>query len=272
MLKLLRIALLGLTASSLVFAGNEDLLDQGFEDMYNLSFEQAHAAFGSWEKAHPDDPRGPAFNAAAYLFSEFDRLRILQSELFVDDSSFFSRKRLTPDPHVKKQFEAELARSQRLADDILRRSPDDKNALHATVTRLGLHADYLALIQKQDLAALSDVKLGRQIARRLLQLYPSEFDAYLASGVENYLLSQKAAPVRWLLHLGGAQTDKAAGIADLRIVASKGRFLQPYAKLLLAVAALRDGNKTEARRLLRDLAAHFPGNRLYREELKKMDG
>jgi hypothetical protein len=76
--------------------------------------------------------------------------------------------------------------------------------------------------------------------------------------------------VRWLLQATGARTDKQTGIEKLRLTAAKGQYLQPYAELLLAVAALRDNNNTEARRSLADLSNRFPHNRLYREELSKI--
>jgi chitinase len=56
----------------------------------------------------------------------------------------------------------------------------------------------------------------------------------------------------------------------LRITAEKGRYLQPFARLLLAVAALRDHDKTQGNRLLQSLAAEFPHNHLYREELSRL--
>ena len=102
------------------------------------------------------------------------------------------------------------------------------------------------------------------------ELMAAQYDAHLASGIQNYLLSLKSAPVRWFLRMTGAQTDKEAGLANLKIVAEKGHYLRPYADLLLAVAALRDKNQGKARQLLAGLAAHFPGNTLYREELKKL--
>ena len=43
------------------------------------------------------------------------------------------------------------------------------------------------------------------------------------------MLSLKPAPVRWLLRLGGAQTDKMEGIQKLQLTAEKGRYLRPYA-------------------------------------------
>jgi hypothetical protein len=251
-------------------ATDATLLDAGYRQMYDLQFDGAHRAFRQWGQLHPDDPMGPVSEAAAYLFSEFDRMEILQSEFFVDDTSFLHIRRLNPDPAVKAGFEAALARGQALAGRALQSSPGDENALLATVLRLGLHADYLALVEKRYLASLSEMKQGRDVAGKLLAAHPHCYDAYLAIGVENYLLSLKPAPIRWLLRVGGAQTDKDVGIANLRLTASNGRYLMPYARLLLAVAALRDNNRPQARRTLAWLADAYPQNRLYREELAKL--
>ena len=84
------------------------------------------------------------------------------------------------------------------------------------------------------------------------------------------MLSLKAAPVRWLLELGGAQVDRERGLQDLRLTADKGYYLSPYARLLLAVAALRNKDRAQARDLLAALAREFPHNRLYSEELARL--
>jgi len=241
--------------------------------MYNLDFARAHNDFAEWQRAHPEDPMGPVSNAAAYLFSEFDRLHVLQSEFFTEDSRFTKREQnLRPDPSAKRAFESALEDSQRLAKNALAKSPNDENALLASILGQGLHADYLALIEKRNLASLAELKQSRTVAERLLALNPKCYDAYLAVGVENYLLSLKPAPVRWVLQLTGAQTDKQAGIERLRLTAEKGHYLLPYAKLLLAVADLRDKDIAAARNELSCLSAEFPGNQLYREELQKLKG
>jgi hypothetical protein len=108
------------------------------------------------------------------------------------------------------------------------------------------------------------------LAEQLLARDPSCYDAYLAVGIENYLLGLNPAPVRWLLRLTGAQTDKDEGIAKLRLTAEKGRYLAPYARLLLAIAALRDHDRQQARELLSGLAEEFPQNQLYRRELGRL--
>jgi hypothetical protein len=238
--------------------------------MYDLQFEEAHRTFSAWEKLHPDDPLGPTSDAAAYLFSELDRLGVLQSELFMDDEEFKHSRRLSPDPATKQAFDKALARSDQVAEGVLAQSPKDGNALLAKIMNFGLRSDYLALIEKKYLASLGYMKGAGNLAEKLRPNDPSYYDAYLAVGVENYILGLNPAPVRWLLRIYGAQTDKDQGVENLRTTAEKGHYLVPFAQLLLAVAALRDKNWNQARDLLAGLAREFPHNRLYQRELERL--
>lgn len=269
---LLPVLVLAVPATAASGAASVDplTLEVGYRQLYNLDFEGAHATFAAWEHSHPEDPLGPVSNAAAYLFAEFNRLHILESELFTDNQRFEHRQRFEPDPKTRAAFEGELERGEKMANQILSRSPDNHGALFARVLVGGLRSDYMALIEKRNLAALSTIKSARALAQKLLSEDPSYYDAYLAIGIENYLLGINPAPVRWLLRLSGARTDKDDGIAKLRLTAEKGHYLAPYARLLLAVAALRDHDRTQAGRLLAGLAAEFPENPLYRKELARL--
>ena len=268
------VALLALLCASLTGyaadAASSNNLDHGYQQMYNLDFPGAHATFLAYQQAHPEDPMGHVSNAAAYLFSEFNRLHVLESDLFVDDHNFENRNKLTPDPQLKAEFDKELTTSAALADKILAQRPQDKDALFSQVMTNGLRGDYAAMIEKRNLASLSYVKAARLQAERLLAIDSTCYDAYLAIGIENYLLGSKAAPVRWLLQMTGAQTDKAEGIQRLHLTADKGHYLAPFARLLLAVAALRDQDRQTARVLLAGLASQFPNNHLYAKELARI--
>lgn len=48
---------------------------------------------------------------------------------------------------------------------------------------------------------------------------PAYYVAYLAIGVENYVLSLKPAPVRWFLQMAGVETNAARGMEKLRLTA-----------------------------------------------------
>jgi hypothetical protein len=240
-------------------------IERGFQKMYNLEFDQAHQDFSAWERMHPEDPLGPVSQAAGYLFGEFARLGILESQLFTSDKNFEARSKLSPDPKVRDAFNGAVSRGDQLADAALKQNPEDTNALFAKVLALGLRSDYVAMIEKQDLAALRYMKQGRILAQQLLKQKPDEYDAFLAVGVENYLTGIKPAPVRWMLSLGGIDPDKEQGIRELQQTAAHGNLLKPFAKLLLAVAALRDKNNTQGCDLLHELAVTYPRNALYRD-------
>ena len=245
-------------------------LDLGFRQMYNLQFDEAHKTFQAYEQSHPEDAMGPTSRAAAYLFSEFERLGVLQTELFVDDEMFEGRKKPAPNPAIRAAFMQSLERSNQRANAVLARLPKDRSALLARVLNQGLEADYLAMVEKRNMAAVSHAKRASRLAEELLAVVPDCYDAYLAIGVENYLLGLKPAPVRWFLRLYGAKTNKDEGIRKLELTAERGHYLLPYARLMLAVAALRDNDRNRARELLGNLAHEFPNNTLYRQELAKL--
>jgi len=262
-------ALANPASASSVLPENE--LYAGWLKMYDLKFDEAHGAFAAWKQSHPGDSLGPASNAAAYLFSELARLGALESELFVDDTRFEERAKLRPDPVKKALFVQEVAQADRLADAALQKSGADPNALFVKSLTFGLRADNAGLIEKRSLAALSFTKEGRAYADRLMQANPQAFDAYLGPGVENYLLSLKPAPLRVLLRITGSNVDREKGMEEIRKTASSGHYLEPFAKLLLAVAALRDNNATRARELLGELHRRFPDNELYTHEMNRID-
>jgi hypothetical protein len=223
-----------------------------------------------WQKEHPDDSLGPASDAAAYLFSELSRLGSLEAELFVDDNRFKNRKTLDPDARAKALFSERIDQADRLAESTLAKSNADARALFVKILTHGLRADYVALIDGRGLKALSYTKSGRVYVDRLLAADPQAFDAYLGPGVENYLLSLKPIALRLLLRLTGSQVDRETGLEKLRKTASQGYYLEPFAKLLLAVAALRDNDREQARSILTGLRDRFPDNELYSRELNRL--
>jgi len=262
-----------LAFASLGIAGSlpsEPLLDKGFRQMYNLDFSNAHATFAEYERANPLSAMGPVSDAAAYLFTEFDRLNILRSDYLTKDESFFVVNKPVGDPGLKKKFETALGLGQQLAAAQLKQTPDDPGAMLADTMGLGLHANYLAMIEKKNLPALTEVKQSRSLAEKLLIVHPDVYDAYIAQGIENYLLSQKNVAIRWFLRMGGAETSRQVGIQKTSVTAEKGHYFMPYARLLLAIADLRDNNREGAKQRLTWLATEYPGNHLYREELERL--
>lgn len=246
-------------------------LDRGFELLYNLHFDEAHDLFADYERAHPGDPMGPTAEAAGLLFSEFARLGVLESQFFADDEKFRNRPRLDPDPRERERFDAAVGKAETLARARLEKEPRDNDALFALTLTNGLRADYLALIEKRNFAALHYTRESTRWAEQTLAVDPHRYDAHLAAGISKYLVGSMAAPVRWLVRLGGVSGDKEAGLRELKLTADRGQYLAPFANILLAIAYVREHDKQHARQLLAALRDQFPANPLFEREIQRLD-
>jgi hypothetical protein len=245
-------------------------LDRGFAGLYNLDFAGAHRDFSAWETQHPDDPVGPVSEAAGFLFSEFNRLGVLEGQFFENDDSFAARAKLSPDPEVRGHFQAAVDRAQALARVRLAKDGKDRDALFAMTLASGLQADYAALIDKKNLASLHFAKEASAWAQQLLAICNDCSDVLVATGFSKYIIGSMSAPVRWLLRVGGLPGDKQGGISDLQTTAQHGHYLAPFARVLLAIAYVRDKDKTRALELLTALRTQFPGNTLFPLEIARL--
>ena len=246
-------------------------LDQGFQLLYNLDFEQAHQVFLSWQHDHPQDPVGPTAEAAGLLFSEFHRLGVLEAQFYEDDKSFLSRRKVDADPGVRERFRSALGRAQSEAAARLAANPKDRDGLFAMTLSSGLQADYAALVEKRNMSSLHFTREASDWADKLLAVDPNCYDARVATGFSKYIIGSMAAPMRWLLRLGGLSGDKNQGITELRLTAERGQYLAPFARILLAIAYVREKDHVRARQLLASLRDEFPNNPLFAREIARLD-
>jgi hypothetical protein len=246
-------------------------LDRGFRDLYDLKFDGAQEEFGAWQREYPENPIGPVSEAAGLLFSEFHRLGVLEAQFYESDAAFASRKKLTPDASIKARFDAALARTDSEGRAQLAKDGNDRDALFAMTLASGLKADYAALIDKRNMASLHYAKEASAWAGKLLAIDPSYYDAHLATGFSKYIIGTMAAPVRWILRMSGVAADKKAGIQELQLTADHGHYLAPFARILLAIAYVREKDKPRALQLLASLHQEFPDNPLFPQEITRLE-
>lgn len=254
---------------AVVLNGSE--LDAGFHLLYELKFEEARAQFAIWQSSHPQDPLGSASDAATYLFEECYRQGVLTSEFFLDDKRFLGKIAAKPDREMRADFFAPVLRAQDMARLRLETDPDDANALFVMTLSLGMQAQYASLIEKHQLESLSMIREADKFTKKLLVVNPDAADAYLGLGATNYIIGSLSALKRFFLHFKGISGDKQRGIQQLEIAATRGRYLRPFAKIILAMAALREKKTALARAQLAELVAEFPQNPLIVGELAKLD-
>ena len=195
----------------------------------------------------------------------------MEGQFYESDKQFDGRKKLTPDATVRDRFSAALDQAEARAKARLAKDGKDRNALFALTLSTGLKADYAALVEKSNLTSLHFTRESEHWSEQLLSVDPNCYDAHIASGIAKYIVGSMSAPVRWLLRMGGVPGDKYQGIAELQLTAQRGEYLAPFARILLAIAYVREKDKLRARELLASLQNDFPNNPLFAKEIARLD-
>jgi hypothetical protein len=246
-------------------------LDNGFQELYRLNFEGARAQFHDYQVAEPADPLGKVAEAASYLYEEFDTKGVLTSEFFLDDDRFLGGVEGNAANNRNEAFLTANTAARAAAHERLETDPHDREALLAITMADGMESNYDAIIEKKQLAGLTYMRQAEDEARTLLAIDPSAQDAYVALGTSNYVIGSLSSVKRAVLWFGGIHGDKKRGMDQLQHAVDNGHYLQPFAKILLALVSEREKQDGRARALLSQLNEEFPENPIFARELKIAD-
>jgi hypothetical protein len=246
-------------------------LSDGFQQLYSLDFERARKEFSDYEKARPYDPMGKAAEAASYLFQEFDAKGVLSSEFFLNDDKLLNGLRGNPKKNANPDFVEANEEARLMAREQLNENPGDTNALLVLTITDGMESDYDQIVERKQIAALSSTKRAEQEARKLLALDPNAKDAYVALGAAQYIIGCLPGYKRAFLWFGGINGDRRRGMEEMKIAATEGGYLKPFAKILLALAYRRERKPAQARALLKQLSQEFPTNPRFAYELSLLE-
>ncbi len=246
-------------------------LETAFHHLYNCDFAAAHSILNEAISKDPSNPLLYSVRAATYLFGEMDRLRILETDFFIDDKKVSTKKKLQPDPNVRHNFFQAVDGARQRANSRLAANPDDRDALFALCMSASVVTDYTALVERRQWRSVLLARQSNSYAQKLLKLNPPLYDAHLTVGTVEYILASMPFFLRWLVHFDQIQGNKEKGIENLKLVARHGQYYGPFAKILLAVVYLREKKPHEARSYLAEVARDYPGNPLIQKELEKVN-
>lgn len=245
-------------------------IDRALNRLYNFDFAGAHAILDGHLKSDPGDPLGYSLRAGAFLFEEFDRLKILESEFFSDDDKVTDKKKFKPDPRVRDKIFAVTAEARKRAKERLASKPSELNALFAICMASGIETEYLILVEKRYLRSYTQSRETQSYARKLLAMSPPFYDAYVTIGSVEYVVANLNFFFRLFARFDGIQGSKQAAIDNLKKVVDHGRFYPAYAKILLAVIHLREKRPEGALALLKELQRDYPENKLFLNEVARL--
>jgi len=247
-------------------------LAAGFHSLYALNFSGARETFDAWESQHPEEPFGEIAVAASYLFEELYRQGVLSSDFFLNERRFLHGIEGKPDPERMKRFQEALDQARKLAKQRQSKNAKDAEAFFALALAAGMESNSDMMLKKQHIDSLKRLKEANEYAKQLLAEQPDANDAYVALGSANYIIGSLSGGTRFMLWFGGIHGDKKLGMEQLGKTVDGGLYLQPFAKILLALAARREKQDPVAQKLLRELSAEYPDSPLYAAEYAKAMG
>jgi hypothetical protein len=247
-------------------------LSSGFHSLYAQNFLEAREKFDGWESLHPEEPFGQVAIAASYLFEELYRQGVLSSDFFLNEKRFLHGIEGKPDAARMKSFQDALEGARKLAKARLAKDKRDPEALFALTLAAGMESNADMMLKKHHVEALKRLKEGNEYAKELLAEQPDANDAYVALGSANYIIGSLSGGARFFLMFGGIHGDKKLGMQQLGKTIDGGRYLQPFAKILLALASRREKQNPTAQKLLHELSEEFPESPLYAAEYAKALG
>jgi len=245
-------------------------LNAGFDLLYEQKFAEARQVFTSWESRNLEDPFGEVAVAASYLFEELCDQGVLTSDFFLNEKKFLHGIDGRPNPERMSHFGEALARARELAMVRQKTNPNDGEALFALTLAAGMESDAESILQKKHLDGLKHLKEANKYAESLLAGNPDAVDAYIALGIANYIIGSQTAGSRFALWFDGIHGNKKLGMEQVAKTAENGRYLRPFAKILLALAACREKQVALAQKLLRELSEQYPASELFVSEYDKV--
>lgn len=247
-------------------------LTSAFRLLYIQKYPEARAAFEDWQSQHADDPFGPAAVAASYLFEEFHHQGVLTSDFFLNEKRFLHGIEGQPDPQRMAGFDGALRSARKLAAQRLAKDPKDAESLYALTLCAGMESNSDMILLKHNLEALKRLKEANAHAKALLAQRPDTYDAYVALGSANYIIGSLNPGFRAVLWFGGFHGDKKQGMDQLGQSVESGRYLRPFAKIMLGLAARRERQNPLAQKLFHELSEEFPESSQYAVEYAKAMG
>jgi hypothetical protein len=247
-------------------------LANGFQLLYAQKFSEAREIFVNWESSHPEEPFGEVAVAASYLFEELYRQNVLTSDFFLNEKRFLHGIEGKPDAERLNNFRGALERTRKLSRQRMKSNPKDPEGLFGLALAAGMESDANAILEKKQLDGLKRMKEANEYAKELLARQPDADDAYVALGAANYIIGSLNPGYRFALWFGGIHGDKKLGMEQLGKTVDGGRYLKPFAKILLALAARREKQNALAQKLLLQLSQEFPSSPLFAAEYAKAMG
>jgi hypothetical protein len=257
--------------SSIALAGNpilaspsDELRNRGFQNLFNMRYQDSKADFDAIIQAQPDHPAGYIYMGYAIWLNYLADLRRLQTNVYNKNDAFFdTRKEDKADVKVDAEFRKNMNKGVELAEAQLKKNKNDLQAMYYLGVAKNILAGYEATVNRSFFSALRNGSKGVDLHRDVMKKDPTFIDAYLSVGMYDYIVGSLPLAVKILVFFGGVHGSKKDGLAAVERVYREGVYGKDEAGVLLVMLYDREKRRIDSLNVLHELTKKFPENFLF---------
>jgi tetratricopeptide (TPR) repeat protein len=258
--------LIGLTALSIARAPQPSDLNARiaaiYEAAYSLDHDVALAGARAVVAAAPDESSAQRVLAAMLWLDVIFQRGTVTIDHYVGGLGGPVRNLPKPPPAVDTEFKQTIQRAIDLAAKRVEANPKDVQARFDLGSAYGLQASYIASVEGSMTSAFMSARHAYNAQEEVLNRDPKRSAAGVIVGTYRYLVSGLALPSRMFAYMVGFGGGKEEGIGLLETAArDPGSLVE--ARTALALIYSREGRHADAYRVLGELVAAYPRNRLF---------
>jgi tetratricopeptide (TPR) repeat protein len=239
-----------------------DIVDQAFHAAYSLDYDDALALGRRAVAMAPDEPESHRALASMFWLHILFRRGAVTIDNYLGGVTKAQLTLPKPPADLDAEFKRELALAISIAEARLKRAPRDLQARYDVGAAYALQASYSASVEGSLTSAFRSAKRAYDAQEDVLAHDPQRGGAGVVVGTYRYLVSALSLPSRILAYVAGFGGGKQRGISLLE-AASRDRAAHVDAAIALILIYTREGRHADALRLVRQLEAEFPRNRLF---------
>jgi len=232
-----------------------------YRAMYNLDQDAGISAARSIVAAAPNESRTHRLLAVALWIEVIFQRGSVTIDHYLGNIGKSDVTMPKPPPALDAEFKQEVERAIELANARLAANPNDIQAKYDLGSAYGLQASYLASVEGRMTSALLSARHAFDVQEEVLERDPKRVGAGVVVGTYRYLVGGLALPSRMVAYMMGFGGDKERGIRLIQ-AATRDPNAEVEAKLALILIFSREGRHVDALRLIGELAAKFPRNRI----------
>ena len=231
---------------------------RGFNQMYNLDYEEAIETFRSLREEYPQHPAPPLYLAILTWLKELLDRQDLDLDRFIAPGYFTKATDREMSSARREVFFGHLSESQKLCRNILEGQPAHPDARYFLGTSLGVLGSFAFTIDRKKVQALRYGKKAYGYHRDLVKENPDFYDSYLSVGLYEYILGNLPWYIKWLAAIAGYSGSEKRGFEYLELAAARAHYVADDARVLLMVLNVREKRHDKALSIARTLHRKYP--------------